>query len=110
MSSRDGVPDLFVPLHGDVDDALFEVQEAVLAQHPEATAARHEDAAFAGFFIARHDPQQGGLARSVGADEAVAGAGGEQQGHVLKENAAAIMFSKLLQCEHAAVLRRRAAP
>ena len=71
----DRLPQRLVAHHHDVDDGHVLVAEVVLAQDADARLLGDRDRAVARDLVAGQDAQEGGLARAVGADQAVALAG-----------------------------------
>ena len=78
-----------VALDDGVQHGLVVVGEMILLEHRHTGALVDDDLAAGGLQVAGQDAQKGGLARAVGADDAVAVAGHEFQVHVLKQILAA---------------------
>ena len=68
-----------------VQDGVFVVGVLVLLQNGDPLARLDGNAAGGGIQIPGENPQEGGFARSVGADDAVAVAGQELQVHMLEQ-------------------------
>ena len=99
------LPHLGFAHHRQVADDLAVVEEAILAQDADARVRRDGEAALRGRLVAGQDAQERGLARSVGADEAVARAGVELQRDVLEQRASAERLAELGDADHGGALR-----
>ena len=80
------------------------VLEVVLLQDAHALVVRDDDLAGGGLQFPGEDAQEGGLARAVGPDDAVAVAGGELQVHVLEEGLAAEVEAQIVDNDHGGFL------
>ena len=72
----------------------------VLLQNGHALTGRDDDLARGGLKVAGEHLEEGGLARAVRADDAVAVAGGELDVDVLEERLAAVGKRNILRCNH----------
>ncbi len=94
------LPHLGLPHHGEVEDDLVVVEEAVLPQDPDARVTPDGHRAVAGRLVPREDLEEGGLPRAVRADQAVAGARVELKRDPLEEGAAAVRLGELGNADH----------
>jgi hypothetical protein len=78
-------PELRVAHEGDAQDLLVLVQELVLAQHTESHGLGDGYLAGGRLFLPGQDSEQGRLSRPVGADQAVAVTGVEQERRVTEQ-------------------------
>ena len=85
--------------HGVQHGAVVEF-EVVLLQHAHALAGALAHRAGGGCQLAAEDAHQCGLARTVGADYAVAVAGSELEVHILEERLFAELYCQIADCDH----------
>ena len=83
-----------------VQHRVIIVQALVLLQHRHPLFGRQGHAAGGGLQLAGENFDKGGLARSVGADDAVAVAGGELQVHPGKQHRGAELHGKVIDRKH----------
>ena len=74
--------------------------KVILLEHGHALARRDDDLAGGGLQIAGEHLEEGGLARTVGADDAVAVAGCELDVDVFEQRLAAVGQGHVLRCDH----------
>ena len=87
-----------------VQDGVFVVGVLVLLQNGYPLVRVNGDAAGGGVQISGENPQEGGLAGTVGADDAVAVAGQELQIHMLEQPLTAKLHTEVANCNHVVLL------
>ena len=95
--------DIVEPLvaHDDrVQHRVLVVLEVVLLQNAHPLILGDHHLAGGRLQIPGEDPQEGGLSGAVGADDAVAVAGGELQVHVLEQGLSAEIETDVIDCDH----------
>ena len=97
-----GLPQLGVAHHHHIQDGGALVLEVILLQDPQAGLARHGDGAGAGLLLTGQDPEERGLARSIGTHHTVALAGGEVDGGPAKQGLGAIVLPEVGYAQHGA--------
>ena len=85
--------------HG-VEDRLLVEGELVLAQHGDALAGADGDLPLVRFHLAGQDLQKGRFAGAVGADQAVAVAGGELDIDVFEDDPLAVSEGHVVGADH----------
>ena len=83
-----------------VQHGILIILEVILLQHAHALVIRDDDLAGGGFQLPGEDAQEGGLPCAVGADDAVAVAGGKLQVHVLEERLTAEVEAQIVDNDH----------
>ncbi len=92
-----------MPHDDSIEDHLVVEGELVLTEHCDPLAGTHGDLPLVSLNLARKDLEKGGFAGAVGADEAIAVAGGELDVHVLEENPLAVGEGDVGCADHALV-------
>ncbi len=87
-----------------VQDGIFVVGVLVLLQNGDPLARVDGNGAGGGVQLSREDAQEGGLARAVGADDAIAVAGEELQVHMLEQPLTAELHTQIADCDHRILL------
>ena len=90
-----------------VHDGVLVVGVLVLLQNGNTLFGVDMDGAVGGLQLAGEDAQEGGLAGTVGADDAVAVAGQELQVHVLEQPLAAKLHAEIVDSDHFKLLTCR---
>ena len=83
-----------------VQNGVFVVGVLVLLQHGHPLVRVHGDGAAGGVQLPGENPQEGGFAGAVGADDAVAVAGEELEIHILEQPLAAKLHTEIGYCDH----------
>ncbi len=89
--------------HG-IEDGVLVEGELVLAQHRNALAGADGNLPLVGLGLAGENLEKGRFPRAVGADQAIAVAGGELDVYVLEDDALAVGESDVAGADHAGVL------
>ena len=87
-----------------VQDGVFVVGVLVLLQNGDPLVGIDGDRAAGGIQLAGEDPQEGGLACAIGADDAVAVAGQELQVNMLEQPLAAKLHTEIADSNHFVLL------
>ncbi len=95
-----GLPQLTIAHQGHPEDLLVLEEEVVLSQHAQPGGLRHRHLALGGVQGACQDVQQRGLARAVGADQAVALPGVELEGDAGEERSVAEGLGEVRDGDH----------
>ena len=83
-----------------VHDGVIVIGVLVLLQNGDPLGGVDGDGAVGGVQLPRQDAQERGLARAVGADDAIAVAGEELQVNVLEQPLTAKLHTEIAYCNH----------
>ena len=83
-----------VTTHREVEDDRVVVEEAILPQHADPRALDQRERPFGGRLIPGQQAHERALARAVGADQPVAGAGVELQADIGEQRARAVLLGE----------------
>ena len=98
------VIELLVAHNHGVQHGIGVVLELILLQNGHPNPGLHVHVTVGGLDGAGENLQQGGLARTVGTDDAVAVAGVELQIGVFEQHAAAVLYAEIGYCNHFIIL------
>ena len=101
------VIEALVAHHHRIQHGVGVILEVVLLQNGHPLFLGNNDLAGGGVQLSCEDTQERGLARAVGADDAVAVAGNELQLHVLEQGLAAEVHAYIVDCDHVGILSSR---